>query len=240
MNAAPTFVMLCDDDLELVQGDHCAAMLLSVLRYWNRYRDWVEATQEEMRVALKGLFSRNRIVMALKLLRQNGFVVARENANRQVRTLQYQVVEMPVGQPREDIGNPEQDFESPVQDIENPVAGVSTLDKKNLESESWEESSPQVREGDEPTQGDDDDDCPETVKAEIAQVKARIGADRVREVLARCEGKARSWHYVLKALRNEVQQKRPSPRSALPPPSYAYMPPVDEAWERHLAAGGAA
>lgn len=211
MSASPTFIILHDDDLE-VTGDPCAAMLLSVFRYWNRYREWVEVTQDEMRVALKGIFSRNRIIAALKILRENGFIETRSNPhNRQMRTLQYKVV----GLPEQNADHPERNFESSTQDIENTDPVVSTLDKES-DSESWKESSPQA--GDEPTR-DDDDDCPAGIRAEIQRISQEIGSSRVRDVLTRCEGKARSWHYVIKALRNERDQKRPSPSSAAPPPS---------------------
>jgi hypothetical protein len=126
-----------------------------------------------------------------------------------------------------------------VQDIESSGWGVSTLEKES-DSGIDKESSP--REGDESTQGDkDDDDCPASVRQEIERIKAQIGTGRVRDVLHRCEGKARSWHYILKALRNEATQKRPSPRSALPPPitaDYAkYASPAD--WVFQGFGGGA-
>jgi hypothetical protein len=239
MISAPTYVILHDNDLEMVQGDQCAAMLLSVLRFWNNHHEWVEATQEEMRVALKGIFSRNRVIAALKMLRENGFVEARSNPdNRQTRTLQYQVVETAQVKPAEDTELPTWNAESSAQDIESSGWGVSTLEKES-DSGIDKESSP--REGDEPTQGDkDDDDCPAHIRQEIEQIKTQIGAGRVNAVLDRCNGKARTWHYILKALRNERSQRKPSPSSAAPLRNYAYVPPVDLAWERHLAAGGGA
>lgn len=220
MIAAPKFVIVHDDDLELVQGDQCAAMLLSVLRYWSRYREWVEVTQDEMRVALKGIFSRNRVIAALKILRENGFIETRANPdNRQTRTLQYKVVNLPAANPVWTDAEPVQNFERSVQDAEYPQTGVSTLDKES-DSESWKESSPRVYEADEPTRGDkDDDDCPAHIREEVKRIQHQIGAQRVRDVLERCNGKARSWAYIVQALRNERDQKRPSPRSAAPPPS---------------------
>ena len=93
VNNPPEFVMYRRDELALVDGDHCAAFVLNLLRGWQGDQEWVEATQADISTALSGMFSRNRIIAALKLLREKGLVQARENPhNRQIRTLQYHVV----------------------------------------------------------------------------------------------------------------------------------------------------
>ena len=211
MNAAPTMAIIRVEDMALVQGDHCAAMILNLLRFWQGDREWVQATLEEIRVGILSAYGKTRIAAALKLLRENGLVNAQHNPDfGQVRTLQYQVVgyEAREGSPRRGapvyqnvaVDEPDMKAEPSETGFDMPESDTSSL-YKDSDSESGIQNRLRVREGDEPTQGDkDDDDCPETVKAEIAQVKAKIGGDRVREVLARCEGKARSWHYVIKAL----------------------------------------
>lgn len=248
MNAAPTMAIIRAEDMALVQNDHCAAMILNLLRFWQGEREWVQATLDEIRVGILSAYGKTRIAAAMKLLRENGIVNAQHNPDcGQVRTLQYQVVGYVVseGVSRRPsvstyrdvvVDKPEVKAEPSETGFDMPESDTSSL-YKDSDSGIDLESSP--REGDEPTQ-DGDDDCPASVRQEIERIKAQIGTGRVRDVLHRCEGKARSWHYVLKALRNEATQKRPSPRSALPPPSYAYVPPVDEVWERHLAAQGGA
>ena len=252
MNAAPTMAIIRAEDMALVQGDHCAAMILNLLRFWQGDREWVQATLEEIRVGILSAYGKTRIAAALKLLRENGLVNAQHNPDfGQVRTLQYQVVgyEAREGSPRrgapvyQNVAVDEPDVKSEPSEtgFDMPESDTCSLYKES-DSESWKESSPRVREGDEPTHGDDDDDCPDWVQAEIDQITAQIGAPRVRDVLNRCEGKARSWHYVIKALRNEMQQKRPSPSSAAPLPSAAdyakYATPAD--WSYQGWAGGAA
>lgn len=80
------------DELPLVDGDHCAAFILNMLRMAAVAGEWIEISQDEIHTELDGLFSRNRIIAALKLLREKELVIVRENPhNRQVRTLQYQV-----------------------------------------------------------------------------------------------------------------------------------------------------
>jgi hypothetical protein len=80
------------DDLKLVEGDHCAAIVLNLLREWQVDAEWIDATHDEIRAEMDGLFSRNRIIAALKLLREKELVRVRNNPDfGQVRTLQYQV-----------------------------------------------------------------------------------------------------------------------------------------------------
>ena len=230
MNAAPTMAIIRAEDMALVQGDHCAAMILNLLRFWQGDREWVQATLEEIRVGILSAYGKTRIAAALKLLRENGLVNARHNPDfAQVRTLQYQVAGymaregITAGVPVTALQNavadePEVISEPSRTDFDMPESDTCSLYKES-DSESWKESSPRVREGDEPTHGDDDDDCPAGIRAEIQRITQQIGVTRVRDVLTRCDGKARSWHYVIKALRNERDQKRPSRSSAAPPPS---------------------
>jgi hypothetical protein len=223
MNAAPAIAMVRADDLALVQGHHAAAAILNLLRFWQGDRQWVQATQDEIRSGLLGLFGKTLVAEGLKLLRQNGLVLARHNPDYgQVRTLQYQVVGYVAaeGSTRPealkalaaDAERAEEGVENPAPVFEAPESGASSLYKES-DTESDTESSPR-EDAREP-----DDDCPAVVRAEIEQVREKIGRERVREVLARCEGKARTWGYVLTALRNERDRKRPAPSSAAPPPS---------------------
>ena len=230
MNAIPTMAIVRREDMALVQGDHCAAMILNLLRFWQGDREWVQATLEEIREGILSAYGKTRIAAALKLLRENGLVNARHNPDfGQVRTLQYQVAGyvaregVPAGPSFTAIQNVVADESEVISepsetDLDMPESDTCSLYKES-DSESWKESSPRVCEGDEPTQGDDDDDCPAGIRAEIQRITQQIGVTRVRDVLTRCDGKARSWHYVIKALRNERDQKRPSPSSAAPPPS---------------------
>jgi len=244
MNAL-SLVMYRREDLSLVDGDHCAAILLQAIRFWSSSGAvWVDKTQAEIVAEIDGMFGLSRVAAALKRLVVAGLIERRKHPTLpQVQTYQYRVAM--VDAPETDLHR--ENLSAPVsnsQSLNLTIGSAETTDSSLYESESeldWEsESSPRVREGDEPTQDGDDDDCPAPVREEIKRIRAQIGASRVRDVLARCEGKARSWYYIIKALRNERDQKRPSPSSALPPPQYAYVPPVDEAWERHLTAGGAA
>ena len=250
MNAAPTMAIIRAEDMALVQGDQCAAMILNLLRFWQGERDWVQATLDEIRVGILSAYGKTRIAAAMKLLRENGIVNAQHNPDcGQVRTLQYQVVgyvasegvsrRTPVLTYQDvAIDEPEVKAEPSETGFDMPESDTSSLYK---DSDSGIDSESSPREGDEPTQGDkDDDDCPAHIRQEIEQIKTQIGAGRVNAVLDRCNGKARTWHYILKALRNERSQRKPSPSSAAPLRNYAYVPPVDLAWERHLAAGGGA
>ena len=98
INTSPKFVMYWRYELHLVDGDHCAAFVLNLLREWQVGEEWVSVTQADISTALSGMFSRNRIIAALKLLREKGLVQARNNPNNgQVRTLQYRVVDIPGG-----------------------------------------------------------------------------------------------------------------------------------------------
>lgn len=82
------------EDLPLVDGDHCAAMILSSLRRSAIAGEWIEGSYAEIQNELDGLFSRNRVIAALKLLREKELVMVRNNPDfGQVRTLQYQVTE---------------------------------------------------------------------------------------------------------------------------------------------------
>ena len=84
------------DEVPLVDGDHCAAFIIHLLRQWHADEVWVDATLDEIRIELKGMFGKARIAAAMKLLREKGYVLARKNPdNRQVRTLQYWVTLKP-------------------------------------------------------------------------------------------------------------------------------------------------
>ena len=69
MNAAPTMAIIRAEDMALVQGDHCAAMILNLLRFWQGDREWVQATLEEIRVGILSAYGKTRIAAAMKLLR---------------------------------------------------------------------------------------------------------------------------------------------------------------------------
>lgn len=231
MNARATIAIIRAEDLPLVQDDHCAAMILNLLRFWQGDREWVQATLDDIRAGILCAYGKTRIAAAMKLLRENGLVNARHNPNcGQDRTLQYQVVgyvaregltaRVPVLTQQNVMADEPKVISEPSQsDFDMPESDTSSLYKES-DSESWKESSPRVYEADEPTRGDkDDDDCPEYIREEVKRIQQQIGVQRVRDVLERCEGKARSWAYIVQALRNERDQKRPSPRSAAPPPS---------------------
>lgn len=90
------------DEVPLVDGDHCAAFILQLLRQWHADEEWVDATLDEIRIALRGMYGKTRIAAALKLLRKKGYVLARKNPdNKQIRTLQYWVT---LNQPSENGG----------------------------------------------------------------------------------------------------------------------------------------
>lgn len=211
---------------------------------------WVDKTQPEIVAEIDGMFGINRVAAALKRLVMAGLIERRKNPyQRQLQAYQYRAIpaeeiapepdiEQPKDEPQAPAPEPERESEEPTtheRKVFNPInqevqslnlkiepheIQVSSLYESESELDWGSESSPRMREGDEPTQGDDDDDCPENIKQEIERIKAQIGAGRVRDVLTRCENaKARTWVYILKALRNERDQKRPSPSSALPPPS---------------------
>ena len=258
MNAL-TLVMYRREELASVGGDHCAAFLLQAIRFWSSGGAvWVDKTQSDIVTEIDGMYGMNRVAAALKRLVMAGLIERRKNPyQRQLQAYQYRAIPAeeitpapepaPEREPAEATTNERKGFNPTKQEVQSlnlktepDEIPVSSLYESESELDWESESSPRVREGDEPTQDGDDDDCPASVRQEIERIKAQIGAGRVRDVLHRCEGKARSWHYILKALRNEATQKRPSPRSALPPPSYVYVPPVDEVWERHLAAQGGA
>jgi uncharacterized protein YcgL (UPF0745 family) len=102
INTPPEFVMYWRDELHLVDGDHCAALILNLLREWQGDHVWVEATLDEIRDAIQGMFGKTRIAAALKLLREKELVLARHNPDfGQVRTLQYHVT---VAKPSENGG----------------------------------------------------------------------------------------------------------------------------------------
>lgn len=84
------------DEVSLMDGDHCAAFIIQLLRDWNADEVWVDATLDEIRIALRGMYGKTRIAAALKLLRKKGYVLARQNPdNKQIRTLQYWVTLKP-------------------------------------------------------------------------------------------------------------------------------------------------
>lgn len=80
-------------ELELVEGDHCAALVLNLLRDWQGDSEWVDASLDEIRDQMQGMFGKTRIAAALKMLREKNLVQARNNPEyKQVRTLQYRVM----------------------------------------------------------------------------------------------------------------------------------------------------
>ena len=227
-----SLVMYRRSELQRVGGDHCAAVLLQAIRYWSSGGAvWVDKTQTEIVAEIDNMYGLNRVAAALKRLVAAGLIERRKNPyQRQVQTYQYRAspVDVPAsGVPQEssdmeghgaDIADSFKPEEIPVQSLnlktEPDDIAASSLYESESESDWESESSPRVS-----AREPDDDDCPAAIRAEIQRITQQIGATRVRDVLTRCEGKARSWHYVIKALRNERDQKRPSPSSAAPPPS---------------------
>lgn len=89
MSALP--VVIREEYLTLMDGDHCAAAILNAFEMWSRNKaDYIYKSVIEMQADLMGLFGRNRIGDAFKELRQRGFLLVRNNpAMRTDQTLQY-------------------------------------------------------------------------------------------------------------------------------------------------------
>lgn len=84
-------MVIREEYLTLMDGDHCAAAILNAFEMWSRNKaNYIYKSIIEMQADLMGLFGRNRIGSAFKELRRRGFLLMRNNPTKpQDQTLQY-------------------------------------------------------------------------------------------------------------------------------------------------------
>ncbi len=75
MNAMP--VVIRQEYLALMNGDHCAAAILNAFEMWSEGKPvWIKKTQSQLKTDLLDFRGLNRTGMALKALEEKGFVVS--------------------------------------------------------------------------------------------------------------------------------------------------------------------